>query len=460
MASIRMRTQWRLILEDAWRYQTYPNRKQAEAAYEGYMAQGLMGLRVEPAPGGSWEARIRCKHGPALLKTFRLRADAVAWSKEREGELAKRQFVDYREADRNTLGDLLARYDREQLVGRSKEDADKCRIGMLLKHPIAQLRMSVLQASDVCAYREERKKLVKGATVTKEMELICRVIGIARAEWNVHMAVNPASGKLAKRPEKEPGDERDRRLAENHKADAFAPPSAAEKPERGEVPKRDARRKSDDDAFENDPDTDRLVKMPQSERQALLRACRYPSWYTQRKRVVTRATLKARALRKAAAPAKARHRGGCRLWAITSFAIETAMRRKELCQLSWAHVHLAEGYLDLPGHITKNRKPRIVPLSLRALRILKTQPCQGELVFATNTNTIKKAFQRARERAASGDLRFHDLRHEATSNLFEVTNLRETEIGYVTGHTDPRMLQRYYNKRPKEFVQRFRESRK
>jgi integrase len=316
------------------------------------------------------------------------------------------------------------------------------------------MRMSVLQASDIRAYRDERKKLVKGATVTKELELICRVIGIARAEWNLHMAVNPASAALVSRPEKEPGDERTRRLAESHVKATPAPHLTIAEPGKGSK----SRRKTENDAFENDPETDELLKLPQSEQQALLRACRCPHWYTQRKRDVTAATRKARARRKAAVPVKARKRPGCRIWALTSFAIETAMRRKELRQLAWAHVHLAQGYLLLPGTITKNRKPRIVPLSLRAMRILKTQPRKGELVFATRPNTIKMAFKRARERAASIDLRFHDLRHEATSSLFERTDLRANEIGHITGHTDPRTLERYYNMRPGEFVQRFRKS--
>ena len=95
---------------------------------------------------------------------------------------------------------------------------------------------------------------------------------------------------------------------------------------------------------------------------------------------------------------------------------------------------------------------------LRAKRILATQPLQGAEVFATNANTVKLAFRRAMERAQCVGLRLHDLRHEATSSLFERTTLRETEIGSVTGHTDLRMLQRYYNKRPAEFVQRFQES--
>jgi integrase len=455
MASIRKRTPWRLILEDVSRTKIYPTRKQAEDDHDAYYAQGLMGLRVEPAPGGSWEARVRSKGAPKLIKTFRLKSEAEQWVKEREGEIAKRQFVDYREADRNTLGDLFARFDRERLSGRPADDADKCRIGCLRDHPVSLVRMSALRACDIQAYRDERKKSVKGATVTKELELICRVIGIARAEWNLHMAVNPASAAHTSRPKKEPGDERTRRLAKSHVKATPAPHLTVAQPGKGGK----SRRKTENDTFENDPETDALLKLAQSEQQALLRACRYPHWYTQRKRDVTAATQKARARRKAAViPVKARKRPGCRIWALTSFAIETAMRRKELCQLAWAHVHLAQGYLLLPGTITKNGKPRIVPLSLRAMRILKTQPRKGELVFATRPNTIKMAFKRARERAASIDLRFHDLRHEATSSLFERTDLRANEIGQITGHTDARTLERYYNLRPQEFVQRFRKS--
>ncbi len=75
----------------------------------------------------------------------------------------------------------------------------------------------------------------------------------------------------------------------------------------------------------------------------------------------------------------------------------------------------------------------------RALRILATQPRCGEFVFDTNANTGKLAFKRARARVGTEDL-------------------RANEIGHVTGHTDRRMLGRYDDKRPVEFVERFRRS--
>ena len=51
-------------------------------------------------------------------------------------------------------------------------------------------------------------------------------------------------------------------------------------------------------------------------------------------------------------------------------------------------------------------------------------------------------------------LRFHDLRHEAASRLFERTGLNEIEISRITGHRDPRMLRRYSNLRASDLADR------
>jgi integrase len=45
------------------------------------------------------------------------------------------------------------------------------------------------------------------------------------------------------------------------------------------------------------------------------------------------------------------------------------------------------------------------------------------------------------------DLHFHDLRHEATSRLFEA-GLTIEKVALVTGHKDWKMLRRYTNLRP------------
>ena len=114
----------------------------------------------------------------------------------------------------------------------------------------------------------------------------------------------------------------------------------------------------------------------------------------------------------------------------------------------------------LPASIAKNKKTRMVPLTLRARRIIMNWPKRSTFIFATNENTIKRAFSRAKKRVQITDLRVHDLRDEETSRLFEQTTLRAEEIGSITGQTDPRLLRRYYNMCPEESVDRFAKSRK
>lgn len=50
------------------------------------------------------------------------------------------------------------------------------------------------------------------------------------------------------------------------------------------------------------------------------------------------------------------------------------------------------------------------------------------------------------------DLHFHDLRHEATSRLFEAGFLIQ-QVALVTGHKDWKMLKRYTNLRPEQIYE-------
>ena len=147
------------------------------------------------------------------------------------------------------------------------------------------------------------------------------------------------------------------------------------------------------------------------------------------------------------------------LCSILKLELETAMRRSELAALAWRDVHLKARYLQL--HDTKNGESRAVPLSSTALTILSELPRRLDgRVWSMRADSITQAFERARDRArklyeekckANGEkpkstflkgLRFHDLRHEATSRLIE-KGLNPLEAAAVTGHKDLRMLKRY-----------------
>ena len=137
---------------------------------------------------------------------------------------------------------------------------------------------------------------------------------------------------------------------------------------------------------------------------------------------------------------------GCRNpWVVPAviLAIETAMRRSELLSLKWDDVNLPERVARL--HDTKNGEARDVPLSPKALTVLEGLPRSLDgRVLATSAEALKNAFERARKKADLEHFNFHDLRHEATSRLFE-RGWNVMEVAAVTGHKDLQSLKRYTN---------------
>jgi hypothetical protein len=124
---------------------------------------------VQRAPKVTWEVRIHEKSAPDLVKSFKKKAQAEAWAADREGEIAKRHFVDCREADNYSLRHLQARPAKERLKGRPADDPDFVQSRMLRDHVVGQIRMSVLQPSATVSYRDEGVKILKGATAQKEL---------------------------------------------------------------------------------------------------------------------------------------------------------------------------------------------------------------------------------------------------------------------------------------------------
>jgi integrase len=126
---------------------------------------------------------------------------------------------------------------------------------------------------------------------------------------------------------------------------------------------------------------------------------------------------------------------------IIPLAVETAMRRSELLSIRWEDVDLDRRsiYLDK----TKNGLSRTVPLSPKAVQVIQgmLQATTGPL-FTLAASSVTQAFQRAVERTGLDHVRFHDLRHEATSRLFE-RGLNVIEVARITGHVTLSMLDRY-----------------
>ena len=128
------------------------------------------------------------------------------------------------------------------------------------------------------------------------------------------------------------------------------------------------------------------------------------------------------------------------LWPIIEFAIETGMRRSEILNMKWEHLGIDNKRVLLP--MTKNGSSRWVPLSEKAIKILKNVPSSTDHVFPITDVALRQSWERLRNRANLIDFTFHDLRHEAISRMFE-KGLNVPEVASISGHKTASQLFRY-----------------
>ena len=307
--------------------------------------------------GQFWRVKIRRTGLPSQTRTFDNRTQAQQWARGVESEIDKGIVVDRRIAQRISLAEVLERYRREVTPTKRGSADENLRLKAMAQRPFARIKMSALTSSQLAAYRDERLKVVSGATVNREFSVLSHAIDTARREWDVYLPTNPCT--LVRRPPQ--GRPRDRRL-------------------QGDEEKR------------------------------LLAACR----------------------------------GARNKWLVhfVALAIETGMRRGELLGLLWDNVDLERRTAFLP--VTKNGESRGVPLSSRAIEVLRALPpsTNGRVFAELTREALKQSFNRAARRAGITGLRVHDLRHEATSRFFE-KGLNVMEVASVTGHKTLQMLKRY-----------------
>lgn len=139
---------------------------------------------------------------------------------------------------------------------------------------------------------------------------------------------------------------------------------------------------------------------------------------------------------------------------VVTLAVEAGMRRNEIASLQWEHIDLKKQTAHLPK--TKTDVPRTIPLSKTAIAALKAFGIEDEgRVFALQGESMSQAFERACEshRANIQGVRFHDLRHEATSRLFE-KGLNVMEVAAITGHKTLDMLKRYTHLRAEDLAKK------
>ena len=142
--------------------------------------------------------------------------------------------------------------------------------------------------------------------------------------------------------------------------------------------------------------------------------------------------------------------------------LETAMRRSELLRMRKSHIDFGKRTLLIP--VTKNGKPRTIPLSTRAIKAIKGQLQifsdpnvisieRDPLIFTFSLRMFRRTFDRIREKLNMKDWKPHDMRHEATSRLFE-KGFSIVEVASITGNEDLKMLKRYTHIKPESLVER------
>lgn len=132
------------------------------------------------------------------------------------------------------------------------------------------------------------------------------------------------------------------------------------------------------------------------------------------------------------------------------FALETAMRAGEILGLTPPDVHVDQSYVTLPK--TKNGDIRHVPLSKRAIKILRLLPPNVVPVFGIEPALRDALFRKARRRAGLDDLHFHDARAEAIWRMSKKIDV--LQLARVIGHRDINSLRFYYNESATEIAKR------
>jgi integrase len=134
-------------------------------------------------------------------------------------------------------------------------------------------------------------------------------------------------------------------------------------------------------------------------------------------------------------------------WARPLFdlAIETSLRQGMLFELRWEWVDLEQRIINIPRRYreTGNKGvPGTLPLTSKATEVLKSLPrsIDGQ-VFPTTANALRCVWKRALKRLNITGLRWHDLRHEASSRFFE-KGLNPMQVASITGHKNLNMLRR------------------
>lgn len=132
---------------------------------------------------------------------------------------------------------------------------------------------------------------------------------------------------------------------------------------------------------------------------------------------------------------------------IVALLLLTGCRKRELLDAKWEEVNLDRRIWRIPT--SKTGKPRHVPLSDDAIAVLRSIPRIADGTYIVPNPKTGKPFRSifnswnsARRAARVPDVRIHDLRHSAASNLVNSGHSLYV-VAKVLGHAQTRTTERY-----------------
>ncbi|STO55659.1 phage integrase family protein [Canicola haemoglobinophilus] len=141
----------------------------------------------------SWRAIVR-KKNITKSKSFRTKAQAVAWANKIELEIANNLYRDVADIP---FQQVIERYLKEVTPNKRGAKKETQFLYRFLALPISQISLKDLREEDFQSWRDERLKTVSSATVLREWSVIGNILNVAIIEWKL-LKITPL--KAVKKP--------------------------------------------------------------------------------------------------------------------------------------------------------------------------------------------------------------------------------------------------------------------
>jgi integrase len=142
------------------------------------------------------------------------------------------------------------------------------------------------------------------------------------------------------------------------------------------------------------------------------------------------------------------------MWDLIRFAIHSAMRQEEICNIKIEDIDFNENTViirDRKDPQNKKGNDQVIPIFDEgwSLVIKYAGDRKKGRVFPYNHSSVSASFTRICKECEIENLHFHDLRHTAIGILFSL-GLQIQEVAIVSGHKDWKMLKRYTHIKAKD----------